>query len=278
MKGSTGGAYAKKRFGQHFLHDPRVIERILQALDPQPADRIVEIGPGRGALTAPLLKRVGRLTVVEIDRDVIAPLRAACGNAQGLDIQMGDALKFDFASLAADGGKIRLVGNLPYNISTPLLFHLLEQAHAVQDMLFMLQKEVVDRMAAGPGEEDYGRLSVALAARADVDWLFNVGPGAFTPPPQVDSAIVRLVPRAPKFEVLDWAMFDRVVAAAFSQRRKQLGNSLRQLATADDFAAAQLDPELRAERLSAAEFARMANVLTRAARDRTDPGSAASLP
>lgn len=270
MKGSTGGTYAKKRFGQHFLHDPRVIERILQALNPQPQDRIVEIGPGRGALTAPLIARIGKLTVVEIDRDVIAPLRAACGDAPGLDIRQGDALKFDFAALAPTGGKIRLVGNLPYNISTPLLFHLLEQAHAVQDMLFMLQKEVVDRMAAGPGEEDYGRLSVALAARADVDWLFNVGPGAFTPPPQVDSAIVRMVPRPPKFEVLDWAMFDRVVAAAFSQRRKQLGNSLRQLATPEDFAQAQIDPELRAERLSAEEFARLANILTRNAESRTD--------
>ena len=252
---------AKKRFGQHFLHDGRIISRILQALNPQPEDCIVEIGPGRGALTAPLLQKIGKLRVVEIDRDVIEPLRAACGNAPGLEIHMGDALKFDFAALAPAGGKLRLIGNLPYNISTPLLFHLLEQAHAVQDMLFMLQKEVVDRMAAGPGDDDYGRLSVALAARAEVSYLFKVGPGAFNPPPQVDSAIVRLVPRPPAFEILDWAMFDRVVTLAFGQRRKQLGNSLRQIATAADFEAAGLSPQERAERLSAEDFARLANRL-----------------
>lgn len=261
MRSAAERPYAKKRFGQHFLHDPRVIARIVQALNPGPDDRVVEIGPGRGALTAPLLARIGSVEVVEIDRDVIDPLRAACGNAPGLRIHLGDALEFDFAALAADGRKLRLVGNLPYNISTPLLFHLLDQAHAVQDMLFMLQKEVVDRMAAGPGEADYGRLSVALAARAEVSHLFDVGPGAFNPPPQVDSAIVRLVPRPPAFEVLDWAMFDRVVTTAFGQRRKQLGNSLRSLATHEHFAAAALDPHERAERLSAEDFARLANAL-----------------
>ena len=257
---------AKKRFGQHFLHDGQVIARILHALDPRPGERIVEIGPGRGALTAPLLERCGALDVVEIDRDVVAPLRAACGDAAGLRIHQADALKFDFAALAPAAGKLRLVGNLPYNISTPLLFHLLEQSHAVQDMIFMLQKEVVDRMAAGPGEPDYGRLSVALAARAEVNWLFHVGPGAFNPPPQVDSAVVRLVPRAPDFEILDHRTFDRVLLAAFGQRRKQLGNSLRGMVGADQFAAAGIDPSLRAERLSAADFARLANLIP--ARDR----------
>lgn len=251
---------AKKRFGQHFLHDGRVIARILQALAPAAGDRIVEIGPGRGALTAPLLHKIGALDVVEIDRDVIAPLQAACGDAPGLRIHLADALDFDFTALAADG-PLRLVGNLPYNISTPLLFHLLTQAHAVRDMLFMLQKEVVDRMAAAPGDPDYGRLSVALAARADVSALFNVGPGAFSPPPQVDSAVVRIVPRPPPFEIHDWTLFDRVVATAFGQRRKQLGNSLRQMADAADFQRADIDPELRAERLSAEAFARLANVL-----------------
>lgn len=250
---------AKKRFGQHFLHDGRVIARILQALNPQAGQRIVEIGPGRGALTAPLLQRIGELDVVEIDRDVIAPLQRACADAPGLRIHRADALKFDFTQLAAPGQPLRLVGNLPYNISTPLLFHLLDQSQVVQDMLFMLQKEVVDRMAALPGEPDYGRLSVALAARAEVSWLFHVGPGSFSPPPQVDSAVVRVVPRAPDFEIHDWPTFDRVVMQAFGQRRKQLGNSLRQLADADDFRKAGIDPELRAERLSAAEFARLAN-------------------
>ena len=257
----------KKRFGQHFLHDGRVIARILGALDPKPGDRIVEIGPGRGALTAPLLERVGQLEVVEIDRDVIEPLRAACGNAPGLTIHLGDALAFDFTALAAPGTRLRLVGNLPYNISTPLLFHLLEQAHVVQDMLFMLQKEVVDRMTAGPGEDAYGRLSVTLAARAEVAQLFNVGPGAFHPPPQVDSAVVRLVPRPPPFEIVDLAGFDRVVTAAFGQRRKQIGNSLRQRVTPEELAQAGIDPRERAERLSAADFARLANLVARRPRD-----------
>jgi 16S rRNA (adenine1518-N6/adenine1519-N6)-dimethyltransferase len=256
------GGGAKKRFGQHFLHDPRVIARILTALDPRPGDRIVEIGPGRGALTAPLIARIDRLDVVEIDRDVIEPLRAACGNAPGLNIHLADALAFDFRTLAPPQGRIRLVGNLPYNISTPLLFHLLAQADAVQDMLFMLQKEVVDRMAAGPGEDAYGRLTVALAARAEVVHLFDVGPGAFNPPPQVDSAIVRLVPRPPPFEIVDARMFDQVVTAAFGQRRKQLGNSLRSLADAAIFGAVGIDPRERAEQLSAEDFARLANAVT----------------
>ncbi len=251
----------RKRFGQHFLHDPRVITRILTALDPRKDDRIVEIGPGRGALTAPLLARITQLDVVEIDRDVVAPLQAACGDAPGLRIHLADALDFDFASLARPGEKLRLVGNLPYNISTPLLFHLLTQAKVVRDMLFMLQKEVVDRMAAGPGEDDYGRLSVALAARAEVVHLFDVGPGAFNPPPQVDSAVVRLVPRPPAFEIADTTLFDRVVTAAFGQRRKQLGNSLRSLADADTIRAAGLEPRARAEEIAAEGFARLANLL-----------------
>jgi 16S rRNA (adenine1518-N6/adenine1519-N6)-dimethyltransferase len=260
QSGSRNAPYAKKRFGQHFLHDGRVIARILAALDPQPGDRIVEIGPGRGALTAPLLERIGRLDVVEIDRDVIEPLQRACGGPSApLTVHLGDALEFDFTALAHPGQKLRLIGNLPYNISTPLLFHLLAQSQAVQDMLFMLQKEVVDRMAAGPGDPAYGRLSVALAARAEVSHLFDVGPGAFNPPPQVDSAIVRLVPRAPAFELLDEALFDRVVTAAFGQRRKQLGNALRKELAPEDFEQAQIDPHDRAERLHAAQFAALAN-------------------
>ncbi len=262
-RGTGEGAMAKKRFGQHFLHDGRVIARILKALDPKPGDRIVEIGPGRGALTAPLLALIGKLEVVEIDRDVIEPLRAACAQSPDLTIHMADALEFDFASLAPPGQQLRLVGNLPYNISTPLLFHLLEQAHVVKDMLFMLQKEVVDRMAAGPGEDAYGRLSVALAARAEVSQLFDVGPGAFNPPPQVDSAVVRLVPRPPPFEILDWALFDKVVTAAFGQRRKQLGNCLRAIVAPQDFAEAGIETRERAEQLSAADFARLANIVKR---------------
>tara|TARA_R110000787_G_scaffold97889_2_gene201686 strand:+ start:1228 stop:2013 length:786 start_codon:yes stop_codon:yes gene_type:complete len=260
MHSGSGGA--KKRFGQHFLHDPMVIQRILQALSVQPEDRVVEIGPGRGALTAPLLQKLPSLTVVEIDRDVIEPLRRQCGDAKGLDIRMGDALKFRFDALANEApGQIRLIGNLPYNISTPLLFHLLDQSACIRDMLFMLQKEVVDRMVALPGEADYGRLSVTLAARTEVTHLFNVGAGAFNPPPKVESAIVRLVPRAPKFEIRNLARFNQVVTAAFSQRRKQLGNSLRQLVSPAQFAQADIDPSLRAERLSAEAFARISNLL-----------------
>ena len=191
---------ARKRFGQHFLHDPGVIDRIVRVIDPKPGDALIEIGPGLGALTAPLLERVAALTVIEIDRDVIGPLRAACHDAPGLTVLQADALTVDFAALRpADGRKLRVAGNLPYNISTPLLFHLLESADAIRDMHFMLQKEVVRRMDAQPGTEDYGRLTVSLAARADVAELFTVGPGAFKPPPQVDSAVVRVVPRPAPF-------------------------------------------------------------------------------
>ena len=251
---------AKKRFGQHFLHDPAVIRRIVDALDPKSDETIVEIGPGRGAISAPIVERVGKLTVVEIDRDVIDALRTRCNDAPGLQVKMADALKFDFSALARPGTKLRLVGNLPYNISSPLLFHLLSQAHAIEDMLFMLQKEVVDRMVAIAGDKDYGRLSVSLAARAQVDHLFNVGPGAFQPPPKVDSAVVRLVPRTAHFEVRNWKQFDHVVTAAFSQRRKQLGNSLKSIVGADQLRDLGIDPSLRAENLSPEQFAFIANL------------------
>lgn len=250
---------AKKRFGQNFLHDTGVIERILRAVNPQPQERIVEIGPGLGALTAPLLERVDALDVVELDRDVIPHLQAACAHSDKLRITQADALTVDYRRFAPAGGKIRLVGNLPYNISTPLLFHLLQQSDCIQDMHFMLQKEVVERMCALPGEDAYGRLSVALAARSRVAYLFTVGPGAFTPPPQVHSAVVRLVPQAPDFEIADPARFDKVVAAAFSQRRKTLSNALKPLMTADQIRAAGIDPSLRAERLHARDFARLAD-------------------
>ncbi len=256
---------AKKRFGQNFLHDAGVIDRIIRSINPQRDDAIVEIGPGLGALTAPLLKKLDKLRVVELDRDVIPHLLANCENNPNLDIVMSDALKVDYGSLAPAQGKLRLVGNLPYNISTPILFHLLRYAEHITDMHFMLQKEVVDRMAAEPGDDDYGRLTVALAARAHVVKLFTVGPGAFTPAPKVDSAIVRLVPRPPAFEIVDHALFDRIVAAAFSQRRKTLSNGLKTLMTADQIREAGIDPGIRAERLSAAEFASLTTVAARAA-------------
>ncbi len=255
---------AKKRFGQNFLHDAGVIDRIIRSINPQRDDALVEIGPGLGALTAPLLKKLDRLRVVELDRDVIPHLRANCGEDAPLEIIMADALKVDYGALAPAQGKLRLVGNLPYNISTPILFHLLRYADQIADMHFMLQKEVVDRMAAEPGDDDYGRLTVALAARAHVVKLFTVGPGAFTPAPKVDSAIVRLVPRPPAFEIVDQTLFDRIVAAAFSQRRKTLSNGLKTLMTADQIRAAGIDPSIRAERLSAEQFANLTAVAARA--------------
>jgi 16S rRNA (adenine1518-N6/adenine1519-N6)-dimethyltransferase len=251
----------RKRFGQHFLHDRRVIERILLALSPREGERIVEIGPGEGALTLPLLARTGRLTAIEIDRDLIPRLREAAAGIGTLEVVEADALTIDLGALAA-GGMLRLVGNLPYNISTPLLFHMLDHASVVTDMHFMLQKEVVDRMGAGPGGKVYGRLSVMLQARCTVEPLFMVPPGAFRPPPKVDSAVVRLVPLPPaQIGVADRAMFDRVVRAAFAQRRKTLRNALQQLASSAQLEAAGIDPGARAEDIEVAAFIGLANTL-----------------
>ncbi len=250
---------ARKRFGQHFLHDPGVLARIVAAIDPKPGERIVEIGPGRGALTLPLLERCGRLDAVEIDRDLVPGLRARAAAAGALVVHEADALAFDFAALRGPGGKLRVCGNLPYNISTPLLFHLLESRAAIADMHFMLQKEVVDRMVAPPGGKEYGRLTVMLAAACRATSLFRVGRGAFQPPPAVDSAVVRLVPHAADpFPLPDAARFARVVAAAFSMRRKTLRNSLRGLVDEAGFAAAGIAADRRPETLAPAEFARLA--------------------
>jgi 16S rRNA (adenine1518-N6/adenine1519-N6)-dimethyltransferase len=254
------GIRPRKRFGQHFLHDPLVINRIVRAIDPQPDQRLVEIGPGLGAITLPLLAIARRMVVVEIDRGVI-PVLQERARALGADLTVHevDALEYGFAALRADGPALRLVGNLPYNISTPLLFHLLDATDAIADMHFMLQKEVVDRMAAKPDTGDYGRLTVMLAARCRVEKLFEVGPGAFRPPPRVDSAVVRLVPHdRPPFDVPDAPRFARVVAAAFGQRRKTLRNALRGVVDEAGFAAAGVDPGRRAETLAPAEFAALA--------------------
>lgn len=251
----------RKRFGQHFLHEQGVIQQILAAIDPQPDDAVVEIGPGRGALTQPLLERVSRLSVIEIDRDLVAALARKAAEDPRLDVLEGDALGVDYAQLAArlGGAPLRLVGNLPYNISSPLLFRLLASPAPIRDMHFMLQKEVVDRMTAAPGSRAYGRLSVSVAARAEASHLFDVGPGAFTPPPKVISAVVRIRPRAPDFEIRDPALFDRLVTAAFSQRRKTLRNALREFTSAATMESCQIDPTLRPERLAASDFARLAN-------------------
>jgi 16S rRNA (adenine1518-N6/adenine1519-N6)-dimethyltransferase len=248
----------RKRFGQHFLHDQGVLRRIADAVAPQAGQHLVEIGPGAGALTAQLLERIDQLDAIEIDRDLSAALRARWPTQ--LRLHGGDALDFDFSALAANlGGKLRLVGNLPYNISTPLLFHFLQHRQCVADMHIMLQKEVIDRMAAAPGTDDYGRLTVMLAPWLQVDKLFDVGPGAFTPPPRVWSAVARLtVLTTPSFEVPDH--FAAIVAQAFSQRRKTLRNSLRAHIALDDFNTAGVDPAARPETLTPQQFAALAKL------------------
>lgn len=251
----------KKQLGQHFLHEAGIIHKIVRAIDPKPGERIVEIGPGAGALTIPLLKQHGELTVIEFDRDLIESLRELGDN---LHIVHRDVLEVGFTELA-QGTPIRLVGNLPYNISSPILFHALEHADAIRDMHFMLQKEVVDRMAAPPGSKVYGRLSVMLQACCTVTPLFKVPPGAFQPPPKVDSAVVRLVPRpSAQIGIVDRALFAAVVRAAFSQRRKTLRNALSTVCHATAIEAAGIDPGARAETVAVPAFVRLANRLAAA--------------
>ncbi|MGA9855476.1 MAG: 16S rRNA (adenine(1518)-N(6)/adenine(1519)-N(6))-dimethyltransferase RsmA [Gammaproteobacteria bacterium] len=251
---------ARKRFGQHFLHDRNVINKILLAIDPQPHDVLVEIGPGMGAITLPLLERCGALTAVELDRDVIPALQAAAKDKGDLRLIQADALKTDFHTLTPEGCKLRLVGNLPYNISTPLLFHCLDQIDVIADMHFMLQKEVVQRMAAQPGSKDYGRLTVMLAVRCRVEPLLNIGAGAFKPPPRVESAFVRLIPYAQApFPLGDTARFKTLVNQAFSRRRKTLRNALLGLVDESAIRRAGLDPAVRPETLSAADYAHLAD-------------------
>jgi 16S rRNA (adenine1518-N6/adenine1519-N6)-dimethyltransferase len=255
---------AKKHLGQNFLHERGVIDKIVLAIDPQPGDRIVEVGPGQGALTVPLLDRHGALTAIEFDRDLLVPLAAAAQAHGELTLLNADVLDVDFSALAA-GARIRLVGNLPYNLSSPILFHALDHAAAIHDMHFMLQKEVVERMAAAPGSKVYGRLSVMLQAYCAVTPLFKVPPGAFRPAPKVDSAVVRLLPRQPsEIGIDDPARFAQVVRAAFGQRRKTLRNALSGVADAAMIEAAGLRPDARAEQLSVADFIRLANLCAQA--------------
>lgn len=249
---------AKKSLGQHFLVDAHYIARIVAAIQPQADERMVEIGPGPGALTRPLLQTLAQLDVVEVDRDMVTRLQNEFP-ADRLRVHAVDALVFDFASL---GPGLRVVGNLPYNISSPLLFHLAESAASIIDMTFMLQKEVVDRMAATADTPEYGRLSVMLQSRFKVSKLFNVPPGAFQPPPKVDSAIVRLVPLTPQeIPYRNAKVFADVVARAFGQRRKTLRNTLKGLADEAVFLELNIDPRRRGETLSVHEFAALANCL-----------------
>ena len=256
---------ARKRFGQNFLIDRRIIGDIVQSISPRHDDCLVEIGPGLGALTEPLLQRLDRLHVVEIDRDIVARLRRSFP-ADRLTIHEGDALSFDFSVLAqAEKSVLRVVGNLPYNISTPLLFHLAESAEYIRDMHFMLQKEVVERMVALPNTAnpaDYGRLSVMLQYRFFVDWLFDVPPEAFDPAPKVNSAVVRLVPRpAADLAARDMAKFAEIVAAAFSQRRKMLRNTLSAYFSEAELVRLDIAPTARAESLAVEDYVRLANAL-----------------
>jgi 16S rRNA (adenine1518-N6/adenine1519-N6)-dimethyltransferase len=257
----------RKRFGQNFLHDPSVIQRIHSAINAKPGERLVEIGPGQGAITRGLLISVGQLDVIELDRDLIEPLHQRLGSLGDVRIHNADALTFELCGLARNGEQLRIVGNLPYNISTPLLFHFLDQADCVQDLHLMLQKEVVDRIVADPGDKTYGRLSVMIQSRCNATSLFRIGPGAFTPAPKVDSAFLRLRPLNPlPYPIEDAALHARIVAAAFGQRRKTLRNSLSGLIDHALFEEAEIDPTLRAEKLDIASFARLANVACKSGR------------
>lgn len=260
---------AKKSLGQHFLHERGVVDKIILAVDPKPGDRLVEIGPGQGAMTFPLLQRHGSLTAIEFDRDLLAPLAEAARAHGALDLVHANVLDVDFTALAG-GSPIRLVGNLPYNLSSPILFHALEHAAAIRDMHFMLQKEVVDRMAAAPGSKVYGRLSVMLQAWCKVTALFTVGPGAFRPPPKVDSAVVRLVPRpSGTIGIDDPSRFAAIVRDAFGQRRKTLRNALSTQCDEASIRGAGIDPQARAEQLAVTDFVRLANHAGAAARAET---------
>src|SRR5258706_6277361 len=248
----------RKRFGQNFLEDQGVVEQIVAAIRPQPGERFIEIGPGLGALTLPLLQRLEHLDVIEIDRDIVDGLRAS-HPANRLTIHEGDALEFDIAALGRD---LRVVGNLPYNISTPLLFHLTNHAGAVHDAHFMLQREVVERMSAQPGTAEYGRLSVMLQYRWSIDSLFDVPPSAFRPAPKVWSSVVRMIPHRVLPHVADdERLFADVVMRAFGQRRKTLRNTLREKLTASDFEQLGIDPVARGETLGVADFVRIANFI-----------------
>jgi len=250
---------ARRRFGQHFLHDPAVIERILALIDPQAGEHLVEIGPGLGALTRPLCAAAGALDVIEIDRDLAGALREQFAAQPQLRVHTADALAFDYAALARERGtRLRLIGNLPYNISTPLLFHLLGFSEHIADMHFMLQKEVVDRIVAAPGGRQYGRLGVMLAPRVQAERLMDIGPGAFRPAPQVTSSIVRMLVRPTPPEWAAEPHYGAVVAAAFGQRRKMLGNALAKLLSPAQIEAAGVDPKARAETLAAAQFGALA--------------------
>lgn len=252
---------ARKRFGQHFLHDKSIIDRLIKVIHPCPGQHLVEIGPGQGALTVPILKEVGKLDCIELDRDLIPPLEARCQDKGTLIIHQSDALEFDFKSLVQDQKPLRIIGNLPYNISTPLIFHLLEYASFITDMHFMLQKEVVDRIAAHVGDDAYGRLSIMVQYHCETHALFDVPPSAFYPPPKVNSSVIRIIPyqELPN-KAKDYAHFARLVKVAFSYRRKTLRNCLKTILSDEDWHKTDIDPHLRPEELSVADYVRLSNL------------------
>ena len=251
----------RKRFGQHFLTDPGVIDAIVRAIAPQPQDTIIEIGPGQGAITEPLARNAGRLHCVELDRDLAATLRRRFDGRGNVFIHEADALEFDFCSL---GKSLRIVGNLPYNISTPLLFHLIDNRDCIDDMYFMLQKEVVERMTAGPGSKAYGRLGIMLGCHLSVEALFDVGPQCFDPPPAVMSAVVRLTPLGHAEPVIDnERLLGRIVATAFSQRRKTLRNALKTMLTDTELRSLGIDPGDRPESIPVSDYVALANYVSR---------------
>lgn len=264
----------RKRFGQHFLTDGNIIRKIIAHVAPAAGEHFIEIGPGQGAITRPLLASGARLDVVEIDRDLARDLPGRVGTER-CTVHCADALAFDFSSLAAPQEKLRLVGNLPYNISTPLLFHFLRHGPLWRDLHVMLQKEVGDRMAADAGNRTYGRLTVALALRCRIDHLFGISPGSFTPPPQVDSVFLRLVPHpVPLADADILSIADRLVAAAFGMRRKRLSNGLRGLVSAAEISAAGIDPGLRPEQLPPAGWLQLSSFVASVKPELAKHGSA----
>lgn len=253
---------ARKHLGQHFLHDPAVIAKIVATIAPRAGDRLVEIGGGLGALTFPLFEAATELDVIELDERLAMELeRQARERGHSLTVHRADALEFDFSSLAAKGRTVRVVGNLPYNISTPLLFHLLRQRAAIADIVIMVQKEVARRITAGPGGKDYGRLTVMLSAWLTAEQCFDVGPGAFKPAPRVWSTVLRLTPRREaRFAIDDETQFADLVRRAFSMRRKTLARGLAGIVTREQIAAAGIDPRARPETLAPGQFAMLANI------------------
>jgi 16S rRNA (adenine1518-N6/adenine1519-N6)-dimethyltransferase len=252
----------RKRFGQHFLHDNLIIDRLVNVIAPLPGQHLVEIGPGQGALTLPVLKKCQAMDVIELDRDLIPQLIERCKAAGALTVHSADALNFNFETLVKDNQPLRVIGNLPYNISTPLIFHLLEYADKIVDMHFMLQKEVVDRLAANCGESDYGRLSIMVQYHCKVTALFEVPPSAFYPPPKVDSRIVRIVPYTSLPVIAkDYSLFATLVRQAFSQRRKTLRNCLKQIMTDEMWTTSNINPTQRAEQLTVADYVNLSNLL-----------------